>query len=167
MRRATILFPLAGAIVLVVGGAAASLAGHAAAAPAAFGTASVSGPYAFSDTFHDPITTQEGAAVGSIVFNGTGGVTGVYSQNARCSSACGDQLVTRAAFTGTYTVNSDGSATVDICLTLPTSTVRVIWQGAFSLKGSSFDFVQTQLASPCTDPLATQPNVTSGTANKL
>jgi hypothetical protein len=167
MRIVMIFLAVAAVVVLLVGKGAPSLTGHAAAAPAPFGTGSVTGAYAFSDTFHDPITTQEGSAVGSIVFNGSGAVTGVYSQNARCSSACGDQLVTRAPFTGTYTANQDGSATVDICLTLPSTTVRVIWQGAFAERGNTFRFVQTQLASPCTDPLGTQPNVTTGTASKL
>ena len=169
MRKATILLALAGAVAFVALRGTPSLVGHAAAAPAPppFGVATVNGAYAFSDTFHDPITGQDGAAVGSIVFNGAGGVTGVYSQIARCSQACGDELVTRAPFTGTYTANADGSATIDVCISNPSSTVRVIWQAAFSAKGSAYRFIQTQLAAPCTDPLVAQPNVTSGTGDKL
>jgi hypothetical protein len=168
MRKVAILLVAVGAMAVLVGGATSALGGHAAKTKrAVIGLGSVKGNYAFSDTFHDAINGQDGAAAGSIVFDGLGGVKGVYSQNARCSNPCGDQLVTRADFTGTYTVNADGSTTIDICINNPSTTVRVIWQGAFASGFHSLRFIQTQLASPCTDPLTTQPNVTSGTGDKL
>jgi hypothetical protein len=82
--------------------------------------------------------------------------------------------VTRAPFTGTYTVNPDASTTIDICLTLPATFVRLIWQGAFSSSFRALRFIGTQFSgssnppsSGCDQPLVQLPNVTSGTAEKL
>jgi hypothetical protein len=168
MRNIAILLVAVGATAILVGGATSALGGHAAKARrAAVGVGSVRGAFAFSDTFHDALNGQDGAAAGSIVFDGLGAVKGVYSQNARCANPCGDQLVTRASFTGTYTVNPDASTTIDICINNPSTTVRVIWQGAFSSAFRALRFIQTQFAADCSQPLTTQPNVTSGTGDKL
>jgi hypothetical protein len=45
--------------------------------------------------------------------------------------------------------------------------VRAIFEGTFSARFANFRYVQTQLADPCTGALGTQPNVTTGTAEKL
>jgi hypothetical protein len=104
-----------------------------------------------------------------MVFDGLGGVTGVLSQVCK-SRPSGVEAFSRAAYPGTYIVNSDGSATLDICITLPspsTETVRAIFEGSFSARFANFRYVQTQVADPCSGTLQTQPNVTSGTAEKL
>jgi hypothetical protein len=102
-----------------------------------------------------------------MVFNGAGGVRGVYSQNARCNPDCGQQLVSEAHFTGTYEVRRNGSAKIDICITLTASTVRTVYEGAFSGSFRHLRLVQTQIASPCEGTLGPQPNVSSGTADKV
>jgi hypothetical protein len=168
MRRATTFLVVLAAVALLAGrGAAPPLVAHAAPA---IGVGSVSGPFAFSLSTHDPITGQEGAAVGTMVFNGAGGVSGVYSQNERCpgTAGCGDQLVMHATYAGTYIVRSDASTTLDICINNPSSTVRVIFEGAFSDSVRHLRLVLTEVTAPCVGgTLGQVPNITSGTADRL
>ena len=162
MKRLAVLFVLLGAVALLVGRVA--FTGHASAAPG-IGLGSVIGNYAFSTSFHDPLTGQEGASAGSFVFDGAGGVSGVYSQGSRCSGCGGDANVDRAPLTGTYTVNSDGSTTLDICINVNGTQVRALFQGAFSNKFLDLRFVQTALGT-CGGTSGPPLNVTSGTAEK-
>ena len=166
MRRAAILVIALASIAFLAGKAAtAPVEGHASTA---IGNGTITGPYAFLLNTHDPITSQEGAEEGTMVFNGVGGVSGVFSAAERCpQQPCGDTLVTRAHYSGKYAVHSDGSVTLDICV--PTSTpVRVILQGAFSNAATHLRLLLTQIASPCpTGTLNQVPNVTTGTADKL
>jgi len=167
MKGATIGLLVLGAIALLVAKMAAPpIAGHAAPA---IDNGSVSGQYAYSLSTHDPLTGQEGASVGAMVFDGAGAVTGEYSQSDRCSNACGQQLVSHAPFAGTYAVRPDGSAALDICITLDQSTnVRVIFEAAFSNDFRHLRLVMMEIASPCVGgSLGQVPNVTSGTADKL
>lgn len=162
MKRLGVLLVLLGAIAFLVGRA--TFADHASAAPGV-GNASVSGNYAFSTSFHDPLTGQEGSSAGSFVFDGAGGVTGVYSQGSRCSGCGGEADVDRAPLTGTYTVYPDGSATIDLCIDVSGTHVRVLWQGAFSNKFGNLRFVETALGT-CGASSGPPPNVVSGTAEK-
>src|SRR5438270_7924201 len=123
------------------------------------GTPRPIGSYAFSEAIHDPIegsspgTGQEGTAVGTLTLDGNGNLKGVYTQNTRgCSIAtCGDLEVTRAPITGTYSVYADGSATLDLCLTIGLGNlpvggtpqqVEAIWEGSFSLLFAHFRYTQ-------------------------
>ncbi len=108
--------------------------------------------------------------MGTMVFDGAGGVSGVYSQNERCpgTAGCGDQLVMHATYAGTYIVRSDGSATLDICINNPSTTVRVILEGALSHSVRHLRLVLTEVTAPCLGgTLGQVPNITSGTAEKL
>jgi hypothetical protein len=171
MKRLGILLVVLGATALLVGSQAApALRGNAAAA-GGIGNGSVHGIYAFSASIHDP-NGQEGAAVASMVFDGAGHVSGRYSLTQRgCPSTtdCGQTTVIQAPYAGTYNVQSDGSASLEICITLPSSLeVKTTFEGAFSNAFKTVKLVETQLASNCTDALLMpQPNVTSGTAEKL
>jgi hypothetical protein len=171
MKKIAILLALLGAAAVLVAGASSALGGHSRAKAARVVTnGSVKGSYAFSFSTHDPRTGQDGAAVGSMVFDGLGHVSGVYSQNERFPSdcACGQLVVTEAPYTGTYTVHGDGSASLDICITLPgPETVRTLMEGAFSNSLRNLRLIQTQFADPCNGALAQIPNITSGTADKL
>ena len=171
MKRLTFLALLLLVGVAVVGwrAAPATRSAHE-SAPMMIGNSSVSGNYAFSETFHDLQTSQEGASAGTLVFDGAGHLGGIYSQAARCSAGCGDQTVTRATILpgSTYVIHTDGSATLDLCINAPSTTVEVIWEGAFSTFFIHFRYVQTVLRSPCdTGQFVQSPNVTSGTADKL
>ncbi|MGB2876089.1 MAG: hypothetical protein WBB76_11535 [Gaiellaceae bacterium] len=165
MRRATILLVVLGAFAFLAARVAVPLVGHAAAAPSV-GNASVSGSYAFSTAFHDPLTGQEGNSAGSLVFDGAGGLIGVYSQGSRCTGCGGEANVDRAPITGTYTVYPDGSTTLDICIQVGATPVRVVFQGAFSSKFSHLGFVETTLGT-CGGTSGPPPNANAGTADKL
>jgi hypothetical protein len=172
MRKLTGLVLVLLGLLAMVGwrAAPAGLHEHAKATATVINNSSVHGSYAFSESIHDPITGQEGNAAGTIVFDGNGGITGVYSQNSRCNATCGgQQQVTRALVTGTYVVYPDGSATLTVCiqLTSPFQPTQAIWEGAFSTSFFRFRYIQTTIATPCTAAPVQTPNVTSGTADKL
>lgn len=182
MRRVAILLVLFASLTLLIWRVAAPpVTGHA------FGNGP-SGAYAFLETIHDPVygtaglggspgTGQEGSSVGTLVFN-NGALSGVYSQNTRgCTSNCGYLQLTRVPFDGTYTLYSDGSVTMNLCLHIassnvnppqPPQNVHVIWEGAFSTFFIHLRFIQTQLGL-CEAPgvLNPTPNVTSATADKV
>ena len=162
MKRFALLLALLGAIALLVG--LATFMDHASAAPG-IGVASVMGNYAFSTSFHDPASGQEGNSAGAFVFDGAGNVTGVYSQGSVCAGCGGQSNVDRAPLTGTYTVNGDGSTTIDICINVSGRQVRSLFQGAFSNKFSNLRFVQTALGT-CGGTSGPPLNATSGTAEK-
>jgi hypothetical protein len=171
MRRAAILLVLLGATAVLIGGATSAFGGHAAkTARAAIGNGSVKGIYALSLPFHNATNDQDGAAVASLVFDGLGGVSGVYSLNQVGCTNCGTSSLSHVPFAGKYEVRTDGSMTLDICLTLSTSeTVRSIFEGALSNSFRTIKLVQTRIGSDCTPGADTgpQPNVSSGTADKL
>ena len=171
MKRLAILLVLLGAIALLVGRSAPLFVGHATAAPAPSNT-SVSGAYAFSLSTHDSNTGQEGAEVGTMVFDGAGNVSGILSANERFNppcTTCGDLIATRSPYTGTYTVRTDGSVTIDICVTNRPSgqQFKAELEGAFSNHFGSLMLLLTQIG-PCTGGSLSQvPNITTGTADKL
>jgi hypothetical protein len=174
MKRLGILVVVLGATALLVGSQAVPpLRGHAAAAAAAraaIGNGSVKGIYALSLPFHNAQNGQDGAAVASMVFDGLGGVSGVYSLNQVGCTTCGMSPLSQVPFAGKYVVRTDGSLTLDICLTLSTSeTVRSIFEGALSNSFRTIKLVQTRIGSDCSSGGTTvpQPNVSSGTAEKL
>jgi hypothetical protein len=194
MRRLTILVVLVlGALAIVAWRAApTAITSHLSDGGTTIGVASVHGSYAFSDTVQDPweeggvvagpgggpSTGQLTAAVGTLRFDGAGGLTGVYTQNTRgCFLPCGYLEVTRVPFDGSYTVYSDGSVTMDFCLHIPTTlnppqamqNVHAVWEGAFSTLFLHLRFIQTRIGD-CAAPaaaLGVSPNVTQGTADKL
>jgi hypothetical protein len=171
MKRFVILLVLLGAIAFLVGRLAPPFVGHAAAAPAP-GNASASGSYAFSESTHDANTGQEGAAVGTMVFDGVGNVSGTFSANYRFNppcTTCGDLLITHAPYTGTYSVRSDGSVLIDMCISNPSGPVRVIVEGAFSNGFRSLRFLVSEIGTTlsCSAALTQVPNTTTGTADKL
>jgi len=166
------LTSVATVILLVMGvwGAAPPFVAHAAAAPAP-SNSSAAGAYAFSLSTHDSSTGQEGAEVGTMVFDGAGNVSGILSANERFNppcTACGDLLATRSPYTGTYSVRPDGSVTIDICVTNNPSgqQFKAELEGAFSSSFRSLRLLLTQIG-PCTGSLSQVPNITTGTADKL
>jgi len=192
VRKLTIfVLVLLGTFAIVAWRSAPATAGNAKGLLTA-GNSSVYGSYAFSETIQDeeggangpggsPGTGQIGVAVGALTFDGNGHLTGVISQNTRgCNVACGYLQVSRVPIVGTYTVNSDGSATFDTCFHitgantnppgLPPQNVHVIWEAAFSLFFTHFRYIQTRIGDcAVTDPnlLGPIPNVTIGTADKV
>ena len=164
-RRSTIVLAAVGASVFLVAGAVVPRAGQAAPAPGG-----PSGAYAFSLSTHDAYNGQEGAGVGTMVFDAAGNVTGTISQTERFSppcTTCGDLLVSHATYTGTYVLRADGSATLDICIN-QSPTVKAEFEGAFSNAFRSLRLVLTQVAAPCVSgTLGQVPNITSGMADKL
>jgi len=172
MKRLGFLLVGLGAIAFFVGSSVPLFVGHAAAAPTP-GNASVTGTYAFSDSTHDSATGQEGAAVGTMVFDGAGNISGTVSANYRfnpaCSTPCGDLLVTHVPYSGTYSVRSDGSVLIDMCISNPSGPVRAVFEGAFSSGFRSLRFLVSEIGTTlsCTATLTQAPNTTTGTADKL
>lgn len=177
MRKPAILVVvLVGALAIVGWKAAPSSSGSITAPAPAISTASVAGSYSVLFTFHDAQTGQDGAGAGTFVFDGKGNLAGgKISENSRCTSCSGNAINTRAAVSGTYTVDSDGYATIDFCLTITNSIppgtqyVEVIWEGAFSTVFVGFfaqprmhgRFVQTLLRGSTTSCTITSPFVQS------
>ena len=166
MKRSSVLIALLSGSVLAVAGALAP--GVGIAAPTVSGP---SGAYAFSESTHDASSGQEGAAAGAMVFN-AGSISGTYSANYRFNPACttcGDLLVSHTTFTGTYTLRSDGSVTIDMCVANPSGLVRIILEGAFSNGFRSLTFLVSEVGTTlsCTAALAQVPNTTTGSADKL
>ena len=173
MRKLNIVvLLLLGTFAIVAWKAAPATGGHVSAL-ATTGNSSVSGNYAVSFDFHDrQVDQQDGAGAGTLFFDGKGGLRGVISEINRCSGPeCGDSYVVRASVLGTYTVFADGSASLDLCLTITDPTpgnVEVHWEGAFSTFFLHFRFIQTLLFPTCGSLTFVQsPNVTTGTADKV
>jgi hypothetical protein len=208
MRKLAVVgLVLVGGLAIVAWRAAPAAKTHPETALSSSTTPNLIGNYSFSETIHDPLyptqgslptgTGQEGVAVGALKLlgnsqaTGAGQLTGVYNQNTRgCVQSpgpCGDLELTRVPVTGSYTLHSDGSITLDLVLSItssntpdpvaspqPSVCVEVIWEGSFSLAYIHLRYTQTLARAsegPC--PVLTgvqftqSANVVVGTADRL
>jgi hypothetical protein len=209
MRKLAILgLVLFGGLAIVAWRAAPATKTYSGTALSSGTIPNLTGNYSFAETIHDPLyptqgslptgTGQEGTAVGTLTLlgdsqvTGVGQLTGVYTQNTRgCvqypSGLCGDLELTRVPITGTYTLHSDGSITLDLILSITLSNTpdpaaspqqpvceEAIWEGSFSVAYIHLRYTQTVArgsSGPCPVPQAVpftqSPNVVVGTADKL
>jgi hypothetical protein len=190
MRKLMILVVgLVGGLTIVAWTAAPATGGPAKTLTRTTSTSSASGNYSVLMTFHDPVTGQEGNGAGTLIFNASGVLSGVLSENSRCNMCSGNDVNIRAQVVppSNYIVYPDASATLDVCLRITNAAttqggtpgpvsqyVEFIWEGAFSASFFHGRFIQTLLnptpsMTSCdrSVPWVQTPNVTSGDLEKV